>query len=69
MTPAIAVLDLIDNYLERDALVPQEIGQLFLELFCPDDQVRLMSRALQITVHLSKEDLSCPLPIALSVTD
>lgn len=69
MSPAIATLDLIDDYLEQDSFVPPEIGQLFLGLFDPDDQIRLMSRAMQLAVRLSKEDLSCPLPIALSVTD
>lgn len=69
MNPAIATLDMIDDYLHNEVRVPQEVAQLFLELFSPDDQVSLMSRAMQIAVRLSKEDLSCPLPIALSVTD
>lgn len=69
MSPTLAALDMIDDYLEQDSFVPPEVGQIFLGLFDPDDQVLLMSRAMQLAVRLSKEDLSCPLPIALSVTD
>lgn len=65
MSSAVDTLDLINDYLERDVTVPPECSQMFLALFSPDQQVQLMSRAMQIAAHLAKEKPSCPLPIAL----
>lgn len=66
MSRELAILDLVEGYLERDVLVPPACSQAFLEMFSPVEQLLLMSRAVQIAVHLSnKEGAPCPLPIAL----